>query len=55
MDELLQDFLNIQIDYNLETNVMRYVNSAPDDFFHASLFAIVGLDMYHHLASFRTL
>lgn len=55
MDDLLQDFLNIQMDYNVETNVMKYVNPAPDDFFHATLFAIIGLDMFHHLASFRAL
>jgi len=55
LEILLQDILNIQMDYKLETNTLRYINKGPDDFFHATLFAIVGAEMYHGMSSFRSL
>ena len=55
LEELLQDILNIQMDYKLETNTLRYVSKGPDDFFHATLFAVVGAELYHGLNTFKNL
>jgi hypothetical protein len=53
LDDLLQDILNIQIDFNQETNKMRYINKGPDDFFHATLFALLGAELQVGLTTFR--
>jgi len=53
LDSLIQDILNIQIDYNTETNKMRYINKGPDDFFHAIVFALVGAELQVGLNTFR--
>ena len=45
LDELVQDILNIQLDYSLETYKLRYINKGPDDFFHATLFALLGCEL----------
>jgi len=55
LEILLQDILNIQMDYNLETNVLRYINKGPDDFFHATLFGVLGAELYHGLSTFKEL
>jgi len=55
LEILLQDILNIQMDYKLETNTLRYINKGPDDFFHATLFAVLGAEMYFGMSSFKDL
>ena len=50
----MQDILNIQIDYKEDTNIMRYINVGPDDFFHATLFASVAADLYHNAGIFQS-
>ncbi len=46
------DFLNVQMEFDEEKNKMKYISVGPDDAVHASIFAQVGLDMYHGLANF---
>ena len=53
-DTFMQDILNIQIDYNEDTNVMRYINTGPDDFYHATLFAALAGDLYHEMGNFQS-
>jgi len=55
LELLLQDILNIQMDYKLETNTLRYITKGPDDFFHATLFAVLGAEMYFGMSSFKDL
>lgn len=55
LEILLQDILNIQMDYKLETNTLRYINKGPDDFLHATLFAVLGAELYHGLNTFQSL
>ena len=51
-DRFMQDILNIQIDYKEESNIMRYENIGPDDFFHATLFATVAARLYKKIGNF---
>jgi hypothetical protein len=55
LDALVQDILNIQIDYSLETNKVRYINKGPDDFFHATLFALLGAELMTGLNTFKSI
>jgi len=41
----LQDILNIQCDYNEQIGRMKYVNIGPDDFFHATLYAVIANEL----------
>ncbi len=40
-----EDMLNIQQEVNEEKNTTQYVNIGPDDFFHATLYAITALEL----------
>jgi hypothetical protein len=40
-----EDILNIQAEYNEDDNSMKFINLGPDDFFHATLYALFALDM----------
>ena len=40
-----EDILNIQAEYDEDRNTMKYINIGPDDFFHATLYAIIALEM----------
>ena len=55
LDSLTQDILNIQLDYSLETNKLRYINKGPDDFFHATLFAVLGAELMTGLNTFNSI
>ena len=46
MDLFFEDILNIYAEYDEEVGTLRYVNSGPDDFFHALLYAIFASDMH---------
>jgi len=39
------DIMNIQAEYNEEQTTMKYINIGPDDFFHATLYAILAMKM----------
>ena len=39
------DILNILTEYDEESGKAKFVNVGPDDFFHATLYAIISLDM----------
>ena len=41
----LEDILNIQTEYNEELGKSKYINVGPDDFLHATLFAILSAQM----------
>jgi hypothetical protein len=45
MDPFFEDILNIYSEFDDELGTMRYINSGPDDFFHALLYAIFASDM----------
>jgi hypothetical protein len=40
-----EDIMNIQAEYNEDQNSMKYTNIGPDDFFHATLYALFTLDL----------
>jgi len=46
MDIFFNDILNIYAEYDDELGTMRYINSGPDDFFHALLYVIFASDAY---------
>ena len=46
------DFLNVQIEYDEERNVSRYINIGPDDAVHATLFASTALELQAGMARF---
>jgi len=41
----LEDILNIQTEYNEELGKSKYINVGPDDFFHATLFAVLSAQL----------
>lgn len=41
------DILNIQAEYNEEKNKIKFINTGPDDFFHAMCYAIISLKLMH--------
>lgn len=41
----LEDILNIQTEYNEELGKSKYINVGPDDFFHATLYAILSAQL----------
>ena len=44
-EPFLQDILNIHCDYNEQLGRMKYVNISPDDFFHATLYAVLASEL----------
>ncbi len=41
-----EDILNIRLEYAEDEQSYSYANEGPDDFFHATLYAVVALDLY---------
>lgn len=41
-----EDILNIRLEYADDEQSYSYTNEGPDDFFHATLYAVVALDLY---------
>ncbi len=52
MRHFADDFLNVQIEYDEDRNVSRYINIGPDDAVHATLFAAQALDLQSGMARF---
>ncbi len=46
------DFLNIQIEYDEDRNLVRYINIGPDDAAHSVLFAWVAMNLQKGVGSF---
>lgn len=45
-----EDLFNVQMEYNEETNTMKYTNIGPDDTMHAGIFALISLELMHGIA-----
>ena len=45
METFLSEIQSIHTEYNEELGKMKYVNVGPDDFFHATLFAVLATEM----------
>ncbi|MCK5613646.1 phage terminase large subunit family protein [Candidatus Pacearchaeota archaeon] len=52
VEECIEDILNIQTEFNEELGRMKFTNMGPDDFFHATLFAILANQMLYSVNSF---
>ena len=46
------DFLNIQIEYDEERNITRYINIGPDDAAHSTLFGWVAGSLQDGMSKF---
>ena len=42
-----KDLLNVQMEYDTDHNSMKYINIGPDDFLHATLFAVLSLQLFY--------
>lgn len=45
--EVARDIKNVQKEFDEERNSMKYINIGPDDFVHATIFAIISLELLH--------
>ena len=52
MRHFADDFLNVQIEYDEQRNVSKYINIGPDDAVHSTLFATQALDLQTGMARF---
>ena len=41
------DIMNVQLDFDEERNTVKYVNIGPDDFVHATVFALISLELFY--------
>lgn len=49
ISEIAQDALNIVIEYDEDKNTQKFVNLGPDDFAHATLYAVMaGMFIFDH-------
>ena len=48
-----EDFLNVQMEYDEDRNTVKYINIGPDDTVHATLFAMLSLQMYMGMSRFN--
>lgn len=51
VEPCIEDILNIQTEFNEELGRMKFTNLGPDDFFHATLFAILANQMLYSVNS----
>lgn len=51
VEHCIEDILNIQTEFNEELGRMKFTNLGPDDFFHATLFAILANQMLYSVNS----
>lgn len=45
--QFAKDLLNVQMEYDVDHNTMKYINIGPDDFLHATLFSILSLQLFY--------
>jgi hypothetical protein len=45
-ETFVSDVINIQQDFNEDTNKMKFINIGPDDFVHATIFASMAVELY---------
>jgi len=45
-----KDLLNTQMEFDEGRNLMKYVNIGPDDFLHATLYAVIAQDLFQGVA-----